>query len=403
MVRRSWRWKGKEWTDNQKGFTLVELMATITILAIITIPLLSYFSQAAKHNADSRTKQNAVITAQDVLEVFKAAPYEVTSGGAVKMNIPEWNIGVPDADGKYVMDRDMEVDNQTFQVEAEVTPVKEQVNSVGDTVTYQRSVLGSMDTAKDLLAAEGSSMADKAAMYYYQKHAVRCTENGTTPISDSEFLNYVDRTIVVDVKASSSEAEDLIVSVIYQYTFSTTRYLAAHGSSYPVGLDASTAPYEEVVEARSLNADTMNNIYLFYKPFNDEDKIVLRDNGEVRFNTEVASRQLSLYIVAQSSVAYGEDLPDSSYTNRPASYKMNIEIDGSFFADKIGRVYTNLSNSGSDEMGVSVLSTKLVKKDGKYTLVDLDPDGAARLADIKVVVSQNGKQYAEVTGVKVQH
>lgn len=319
------------------------------------------------------------------------------------MNIPEWNIGVPDADGKYVMDRDMEVDNQTFQVEAEVTPVKEQVNSVGDTVTYQRSVLGSMDTAKDLLAAEGSSMADKAAMYYYQKHAVRCTENGTTPISDSEFLNYVDRTIVVDVKASSSEAEDLIVSVIYQYTFSTTRYLAAHGSSYPVGLDASTAPYEEVVEARSLNADTMNNIYLFYKPFNDEDKIVLRDNGEVRFNTEVASRQLSLYIVAQSSVAYGEDLPDSSYTNRPASYKMNIEIDGSFFADKIGRVYTNLSNSGSDEMGVSVLSTKLVKKDGKYTLVDLDPDGAARLADIKVVVSQNGKQYAEVTGVKVQH
>lgn len=219
MVRRSWRWKGKEWTDNQKGFTLVELMATITILAIITIPLLSYFSQAAKHNADSRTKQNAVITAQDVLEVFKAAPYEVTSGGAVKMNIPEWNIGVPDADGKYVMDRDMEVDNQTFQVEAEVTPVKEQVNSVGDTVTYQRSVLGSMDTSKDLLAAEGSSMADKAAMYYYQKHAVRCTENGTTPISDSEFLNYVDRTIVVDVKASSSEAEDLIVSVIYQYTF----------------------------------------------------------------------------------------------------------------------------------------------------------------------------------------
>ena len=403
MVRRSWRWKGKEWTDNQKGFTLVELMATITILAIITIPLLSYFSQAAKHNADSRTKQNAVITAQDVLEVFKAAPYEVTSGGAVKMNIPEWNIGVPDADGKYVMDRDMEVDNQTFQVEAEVTPVKEQVNSVGDTVTYQRSVLGSMDTSKDLLAAEGSSMADKAAMYYYQKHAVRCTENGTTPISDSEFLNYVDRTIVVDVKASSSEAEDLIVSVIYQYTFSTTRYLAAHGSSYPVGLDASTAPYEEVVEARSLNADTMNNIYLFYKPFNDEDKIVLRDNGEVRFNTEVASGQLSLYIVAQSSVAYGEDLPDSSYTNRPASYKMNIEIDGSFFADKIGRVYTNLSNSGSDEMGVSVLSTKLVKKDGKYTLVDLDPDGAARLADIKVVVSQNGKQYAEVTGVKVQH
>lgn len=147
----------------------------------------------------------------------------------------------------------------------------------------------------------------------------------------------------------------------------------------------------------------MNNIYLFYKPFNDEDKIVLRDNGEVRFNTEVASGQLSLYIVAQSSVAYGEDLPDSSYTNRPASYKMNIEIDGSFFADKIGRVYTNLSNSGSDEMGVSVLSTKLVKKDGKYTLVDLDPDGAARLADIKVVVSQNGKQYAEVTGVKVQH
>ena len=47
---------------------------TIAILAIVTIPILSYFTDAAKHNARSRQKQNASVLAQDVLEEFKNTP-----------------------------------------------------------------------------------------------------------------------------------------------------------------------------------------------------------------------------------------------------------------------------------------------------------------------------------------
>ncbi len=397
----AWVLKMKKWKEDQEGFTLIELMATITILAIITIPLLSYFSDAAGHNAQSRTKQSAVVTAQDVLEEFKSAPYEITDGAVLATNAPDWTAGAPDANGVYTATRSMTVDDQNFQVSAEITPIRDQVNAAGDTVSYQRAVIGSMDTSKDLLAAETGSSFSKAVLYYYQIHAGKCAETGTAPISSSEMEKYVSRTIVVDVKTNPSKTEELIVRVDYKYSFNSGVYMAAHGSAYPEGISAATPIFEECLESDSIKAEKLNNIYLFYKPLGKADTIQLADNGDVNFNTNVATGQMNLYVVAQSSVPYGEPLPDPAYTNREPGYKMNITSTGSFFTDKIGKLYTNLSSTAGDELGVSALSTKAVKRAGEYTLVE--SADAIRIADIKVTVTCGGKEYASVTGTKIQN
>ena len=57
------RCKTAQCLRDARGFTLVELILTIAILAIVTIPILSYFTDAAKHNARSRQKQNATVLA----------------------------------------------------------------------------------------------------------------------------------------------------------------------------------------------------------------------------------------------------------------------------------------------------------------------------------------------------
>ncbi len=61
--------------DN-RGMTLVELLIAITILAIITVPLLHAFISAASVNMNSRKKLRITTTAQDVMEGLRADDLE---------------------------------------------------------------------------------------------------------------------------------------------------------------------------------------------------------------------------------------------------------------------------------------------------------------------------------------
>lgn len=57
---------------NNRGFSLVELLVAITILAIIVVPMLHSFVTAAKTNGKAKTTLRATTVAQDVMEGLKA-------------------------------------------------------------------------------------------------------------------------------------------------------------------------------------------------------------------------------------------------------------------------------------------------------------------------------------------
>ena len=58
--------------QSNKGFTLVEVLVAILILAIIVVPLLSAFVMSAKTNAKARQTLRATTLAQNVMEELKA-------------------------------------------------------------------------------------------------------------------------------------------------------------------------------------------------------------------------------------------------------------------------------------------------------------------------------------------
>lgn len=58
--------------NDNSGFTLVEILLALAVLAIVSIPLLSYFSDASKMNALSARKERANLVAQSIIEDFKA-------------------------------------------------------------------------------------------------------------------------------------------------------------------------------------------------------------------------------------------------------------------------------------------------------------------------------------------
>ena len=65
--------KGKvQQLNRNAGFSLLELLIAVTILAIITIPMLHMFVTSAKINGKSRITLRATVLAQDIVEGLKA-------------------------------------------------------------------------------------------------------------------------------------------------------------------------------------------------------------------------------------------------------------------------------------------------------------------------------------------
>lgn len=67
-------------TENEQGLTLVELLASITILMIVLITFMSFFTNAFQFNAFSSDKINTTNLAREVQEKFKVDEAEEKLG-----------------------------------------------------------------------------------------------------------------------------------------------------------------------------------------------------------------------------------------------------------------------------------------------------------------------------------
>ena len=61
---------------DDRGFTLVELIVAIVILAIVFVPLLSAFVTGARTQAKSSQKNAATLAAQNIIEQIQADSIE---------------------------------------------------------------------------------------------------------------------------------------------------------------------------------------------------------------------------------------------------------------------------------------------------------------------------------------
>jgi len=78
--------------ENNKGFTLVEVLTAMVILAIVTVPLLNAFVVSARTNTKAKAAMNAVNVGQNIIEGLEANTVEEI---AYQFNYPN-NIYDPD-------------------------------------------------------------------------------------------------------------------------------------------------------------------------------------------------------------------------------------------------------------------------------------------------------------------
>lgn len=333
--------KGQQLNKNA-GFSLLELLIAVTILAIITIPMLHMFVTSARINGKSRITLRATVLAQDIVEGLKAYHIDeiqdqfngvedfemlntsVIAGDCtykedVDREIAE-NGSDPDDTSKaklgkyYFVLKNAKLENSRFDVliSVDATGYVE-----GTTPTKHDSFLNTSDVAKVTSTEKNSGYTQKKQwidnMHEEILKEIQDPNNLGIPKTAQDFnivgLSYK-RTINIKLYDDGTFTDDegntitkTNATIYYMYEFSYG------GKSY-------TYSYPSAGDPNPCGNFEGNNFYLFYYPLYgaESDKIVFECKQ---------SKALNLYIAKQVD----ETMSDSELNAAENAYKAVVNIE----------------------------------------------------------------------------
>lgn len=93
----------KEWLNDDSGFSLVEVILALTILALVTLPVINYFTYSSVRTIDGRERQTATMAAEDVAEELKACSNVEQIEALVATPMPGATAAPPVSDSTYLV------------------------------------------------------------------------------------------------------------------------------------------------------------------------------------------------------------------------------------------------------------------------------------------------------------
>lgn len=288
---------------NNGGFTLLEVLVAMIILAIVSIPLLHAFATSARTNAKSKLQQRATTTAESIMETFKYSTvdelkefYEVDAGGS--------NTFTDDAmgDGSGVLqfvigDHNYFKDSLPAGYFATVTLDPTGYKHSNDVNYADLSTVSSVDSA---IYTMPTDLNDQAIALYMQKN----DENTGAEKKDKAFFEQnLKRTITVDIdklgttkQSSEPDAEDVdIVKINLRILYELDALnVVPNGERKQVLTD-------KVLFYNSKSKLPLKSIFLLYyplydAPLNGGDQIIVNNEENIDAN---------LYVVAQDVYNHG--------------------------------------------------------------------------------------------------
>ena len=243
------------------GFSLLEVILSMAILAILSIPLMSYFTQSMKYNAKMADKQHASHLAQEVMENLKNQP-----------NLAQ-NVAVSGFDVPYLAAKNY--------VKTAYTPAAPGGTATGGTVEYygQADAIGEkydvrvsvstnnaenvskvpqvdgIDGMVDVIALENGQLQD-ALNYFSSKNRGYADEHKISAMSTDAICANLHRTISITVKA-----DYVTVECFY-------RCEGVDGVDADDQYQCSNYAEEDI--------ENVEHIYLMYKVHQNTDKIEIR-------------------------------------------------------------------------------------------------------------------------------
>ena len=312
--------------NKNAGFSLLELLIAVTILAIITIPMLHMFVTSAKINGKSRITLRATVLAQDIVEGLKA--YHIDEIQDQFNGVEDFemlNTSVIAGDCTYKEDVDREKPGKYYfvlknaKLENSRFDVLISVDATGymEGASPTRFPLNVKDVAKVTSTEKNSGYTQKKqwidSMHEEILKEIQDPNNLGIPKTTQDFniagLSYK-RTINIKLYDDGTFTDDegntitkTNATIYYMYEFSYG------GKSY-------TYSYPSAGDPNPCGNFEGNNFYLFYYPLYcaESDKIVFECKQ---------SKALNLYIAKQVD----EAMSDSELNAAEKAYKAVVNIE----------------------------------------------------------------------------
>lgn len=416
--------------EKNKGFTLVELIVSIVMLAIITVPLLSYFLSAAAYNARAKTTQEAVALSQSIIEKCKdksieeiarsfhagnteflrdfnlvplasinndrSRAFEVDSAGTALAGVGSYDIlnGVfhNSANGLlYYAITNIQGDGNDYDalltVDTNITSGTTYYDTNVNNTLYQIKAIQSPQNVTAVETTQNAravmSMSDLNRSYCDQQNAAHAGDSTWTykvPVNETAIQAVLYRDICIKLEAieiapsviSTTQAK---VKVYYKYYCPGINGCPQTSSN---GVEVYPPLYQETVSLTDLK-----NIYIFFQRNLGVEQINLDIDG--RFLSEGANK-INLYLLCQAIDTSDNTIPDFNASINPVGNSLS-------FVDKVfaNAQMVSINNDASNIMEGSGYISREAK---------------LRMMNIKVDIYKAGKLlnsnflYASITSAK---
>ena len=243
------------------GFSLLEVILSMAILAILSIPLMSYFTQSMKYNAKMADKQHASHLAQEVMENLKNQPNLAQNADASGFDVPYLTAGnyvkasyTPAAPGSTATGGTVEYYGQADAI-GEKYDVRVSVSTNNAENVSPVPQVDGIDGEADVIALENGQLQD-ALNYFSSKNMGYADEHKISALSTDAICANLHRTMSITVKADYVTVEcfyrcDGVPGVDADDQYQCSNYA------------------EEDIE-------NVQHIYLMYEVHQDTDEIELR-------------------------------------------------------------------------------------------------------------------------------
>lgn len=349
---------------NNKGFTLLELLIAVVVLAIVIVPMLRSFVTSHRVNAKSRHVMRATTLAQNEMEIFEKEKLEdLLDPAKFSYTVDDTTLRTADDGSKhvaYTFTRSGIINDESgrdmFDVVVKLDP---SVSSAGvydaqntEEILFMNTI-SALDSATYIQRVRNDLNENGEDEEVYKLYATRQHPDGVTGTSWTVdmFAQELKRKITLKIEQEDAGGfKTTTVKVRYDYESSyghvpeeykkyTTKDKVFFNNSQT--LDETGNPIE------------LKSVYLFYAPRYDTpnvDEIIIENQEKLPVN---------IYIIRQN-ILDSHDQIKGVYTDTagvlqntvPAGYKASIEISEGFDAD--GKTYGNyFTNLNLDLAGVA--------------------------------------------------